>query len=51
MNTEQLTKLAIGLGILYAVYRFGPNQAVKAATLGIMGVAVAKQVPYVKDVV
>jgi hypothetical protein len=50
MDTAKLTKLAIGLGIIYAVYKFGPTQAVKAAALGAMGVAVGKQVPFVQDV-
>jgi hypothetical protein len=36
--------------ILYGIYRFAPNQAVKAMALGAAGAIVAKQVPYVKDV-
>lgn len=51
MNTAALTKVGIALGILYAAYRFVPNAGVKAAVLGVGGVIVAKQLPYVKDVV
>lgn len=51
MNTAALTKVGIALGILYAAYRFVPNASVKAAVLGVGGVIVAKQLPYVKDVV
>jgi hypothetical protein len=49
MNTAALTKLAIALGATYAAYKFIPNQSVKAAALGVMGVIVAKQVPYVNE--
>lgn len=45
-------KLGMALAIVYGVYRFAPGgQAVKAAAAGVMGVIVAKQTPYVKDVV
>lgn len=50
MNSAVLMKLGIALGAVYAVYRFAPNPAVKAASLGVAGLIVAKQVPYVKDV-
>ena len=49
MTTAQMTSLAIALGVCYAAYRFGPA-TVKAAALGVAGVIVAKQVPYVQDV-
>ena len=49
MNTAALTKVAISLGILYAVHKFVPNQAVKVAAMGAMGVVVAKQIPYVQE--
>nr|WP_315242872.1 hypothetical protein [uncultured Albidiferax sp.] len=48
LSTSQLTKLGIALGICYAAYKFGPQPA-KAAALGVAGVIVAKQVPYVQD--
>lgn len=51
MNSDVLMKLAIGGAVLFAVYKFAPNQAIKAMALGAAGVAVAKQLPYVKDVV
>lgn len=52
MSSDQLMKLGIALGIVYAVYRFAPGgQATKAAAAGVIGVIVAKQTPYVKDVV
>ena len=49
MNTQNLTSLAIALGIVYAVYRFVPSAPAKAAALGVAGVIVAKQIPYVQD--
>lgn len=49
MNTAALTKTAIALGVTYLVYRFVPNSAVKAASLGVAGVIVAKNVPFVQD--
>lgn len=51
MTSSDLTSLAIALGIVYAVYRFVPNASVKAAALGVGGVIVAKQIPYVKDAI
>lgn len=49
MTTEQLTSLAIAGGILFAAYKFGPA-AVKAGAIAVGAVMIAKQVPYVKDV-
>ena len=51
MNTEILKKTAIALLAVYAVYRFVPNQAVKAAALGVVGTIVARQIPYVQDAI
>jgi gamma-glutamyl phosphate reductase len=51
MNQAALMKTGIALGIVFAVYKFVPNQAVKAAALGVGGIIVAKQVPYVRDAV
>jgi hypothetical protein len=48
MTTEQLTSLAITAGILFAVFKFGPGYA-KGAALGVAGVIVAKQIPYVQN--
>lgn len=49
MTSSQLTKLGVALGIAFAVYKFAPNAAVKAAALGVAGTIVAKQIPYVSD--
>lgn len=49
MNQSDLIKAAIALGIVYGVYRFVPGQAVKAAALGVGGVVIAKQIPFVRD--
>lgn len=51
--TEEAKKswmgVAISAAILYAVVKFVPNQSVKAMALGVGGVIVGKQLPYVKD--
>lgn len=52
VNTDALMKLGLGMGVLYAAYRFAPGgEAVKAAILGVMGVAIAKQTPYIRDLI
>ena len=51
MTSSQITKIGLALGILYAVYKFVPNQAAKAAALGCAGVIVGKQLPYVQDAI
>lgn len=45
------TKLAISAGILYAVWKFAPNAAVKGGAVSIAAVIAAKQIPYVKEYV
>jgi hypothetical protein len=45
MTQSDMTKLAIALGICYAAYKFVPNQAAKAAALGVAGVVIAKKIP------
>lgn len=47
MNSADLTKAGIALGIVFAVYKFVPNAAVKAAALGVGGMIVAKRIPFV----
>ena len=47
----QWTNLAIAAAIIYGIYKFAPNGAVKAMALGVGGVVAAKWVPYVKEVV
>lgn len=52
MTEEQKKKLmgtGIALAIVYAVWKFAPNAAAKAMALGVGGVIVGKQVPYVKN--
>lgn len=51
MDTAQLTKLAISAGILYAAIKFAPNPSVKAMALGVAGVLVARQIPYLNQTV
>lgn len=51
MNTANISKIAIGAGIAYAVYKYVDNTAVKSAALGVLGLIVAKQVPFVKEAV
>ncbi|MGM9480309.1 hypothetical protein ACS5PN_03855 [Roseateles sp. NT4] len=51
MDLSNLTKLAIPAAILYALYRFVPDQRVKAMVLGVAGTIAAGQIPYVKDVI
>jgi len=46
MTTSQITKLGLGLAICFGVYKFVPHPAAKAAALGVAGVIVGKQVPY-----
>jgi xanthosine utilization system XapX-like protein len=40
---------AIAAGILFAAIKFSPNASVKAAALGVAGVMVARQIPYLSD--
>lgn len=51
MNAASLTKIAIALGITYGVYRFVPNASAKAAAMGVMGVIIAKNIPYVNQAI
>jgi hypothetical protein len=49
MDTSKLVPTAIALGICFAVAKFVPNAMVKAGAYGVMGVIVARQIPYVKS--
>lgn len=51
MNTAQLSKMAIGAGICYAIYKFVENPMVKTAAIGVVGTIVAKQIPFVRDAI
>lgn len=50
MNQSEMMRLAIAGGILFAAYKWG-NPMLRGAAIAVAGVAVAKRVPYVKDVV
>lgn len=39
----------IKVAILYAIYKYVPNQAVKAAALGVGGVIAAGYIPYLNN--
>lgn len=41
----------IAAGIVFAAVKFAPNQNIRAAALGVAGVMVARQIPYVQDAV
>jgi hypothetical protein len=43
-------KLALGLGLCYLGYKYGPNAIVKGAAASVGAVIVAKQLPVIKDV-
>lgn len=49
MDTSKLMPAAIALGICYAAAKFSSNSMVKAGAYGVMGIIVAKQVPFVKE--
>lgn len=49
MDTSKLMPAGIALAVAFAISKFVPNPMVKAAAYGVMGVIVAKQLPYVKD--
>lgn len=50
MDQALLMRLAIAGGILFAAHKFG-NGPVKAGSLAVAAVIVAKQVPYVNSLV
>ena len=49
LTSSEITRLAISLGICYGVYKFVHHTAVQTAALGVAGVIVAKQLPYLQD--
>lgn len=51
MDKENLLKMAITGGILFAVYKFVDNEAVRAAVLGVAGVVAVRNVPSVNQYV
>lgn len=46
MTSTDYTSLAIALGICFGIYKFAPEQAVKAGAIAVGAVIVAKQLPY-----
>lgn len=51
MNLGNLQKPLIGAAICYAIYKYVDNSAVKTAAIGVVGLIVAKQLPFVKDAI
>lgn len=49
MNQSDLMKYGIAAGILFAGYKYG-NGMVKAASVAVAAVIVAKRVPYINQV-
>lgn len=49
MSNQDMTKLAIAGGILFAAYKWG-NGLMKAGAVAVAAGVIAKRVPYVKDV-
>lgn len=49
LTTAQMTSIGIALAAVYAAFKFAPNAHVKAAALGVGGVILAKQLPYIQD--
>lgn len=46
---NKMMSMGVALALVYAVWKFAPGAAVKAAALGVGGVIVGKQLPYVKN--
>ncbi|MGC1173127.1 hypothetical protein [Polaromonas sp.] len=46
MSKEKMIATGIALGICYGLHKFVGNNSVKAAALGVAGVIVAKNIPY-----
>lgn len=51
MDTSKLIPQAIALAICYGVAKYVDNSMVKAGAYGVMGVIVAKNIPYVKNAI
>lgn len=47
MNQAELTKLALALGACFVAYKYSGSQTVKAASIAVGAVIVAKRLPYV----
>lgn len=44
---KKLTGLAIAGAAVYVAWKYAPSQAIKAMALGVGGVIIGKQIPYV----
>lgn len=51
MDTTKLVPAGIALAICYGVAKYISNPMVKAGAYGVMGMIVARQIPYVKDAI
>lgn len=52
MTEEQKKKLmgvGIALALVYVAWKYAPSQTAKAMALGVGGVVVGKQLPYVRE--
>jgi hypothetical protein len=49
MSQAEMMKYGIAAGALFAAYKFGPA-ALKGAAVAVAAVAIARRVPYVKEV-
>jgi hypothetical protein len=49
LNTSQLTKLGVALGLCYGLYRFVDKPAVRTAAIAVGAVIIARQAPFVGD--
>lgn len=50
MNSDQLMRLVVAGGIVFAAYKWG-NAELRTGALAIAAVIVAKQIPFVQDYV
>jgi hypothetical protein len=46
---KRLMGLALAGAAVYVAWKYAPSQAVKAMALGVGGVMVGKQIPYVRE--
>lgn len=49
MDVSKFLPTALTVGIAFAVAKFVPNPMVKAAAYGVMGVAIGRQLPVLKN--
>lgn len=49
LTQAELMKLAIALGACYAAFKFSGSQTVKAASVAVGAVIVARRLPYVGE--